>query len=29
VLVTHVRNGKLGETWLFPGDQYASDEFFA
>jgi hypothetical protein len=25
VLVTHVRNGKLGETWLFPGDQYASD----
>jgi uncharacterized protein len=29
VLVTHVRDGKLGETWLFPGDQYASDEFFA
>ena len=29
VLVTHVRNGKLGETWLFPGDQYASDEFLA
>ena len=29
VLVTHVRNGKLAETWLFPGDQYASDEFLA
>jgi uncharacterized protein len=29
VLVTHVGDGKLGETWLFPGDQYASDEFFA
>jgi hypothetical protein len=28
VLVTHVGNGRLGETWLFPGDQYASDEFF-
>jgi hypothetical protein len=27
VLVTHVRTGRLGETWLFPGDQYASDEF--
>jgi ketosteroid isomerase-like protein len=29
VLVTHVRNGKLGETWLFSGDQYAADEFLA
>jgi ketosteroid isomerase-like protein len=29
VLVTHVRNGKLEETWLFSGDQYAADEFLA
>ena len=29
VLVIHVRNGKLGETWLFSGDQYAADEFLA
>jgi uncharacterized protein len=29
VLVTHVRDGKLGETWLFSGDQYAADEFLA
>ena len=29
VLVSHVRNGKLAETWLYPGDQYAADEFFA
>ena len=29
VLVTHVRNGKLAETWLFSGDQYAADEFLA
>jgi hypothetical protein len=29
VLVTHVRNGKLGETWLFSGDQYAADEFLS
>jgi ketosteroid isomerase-like protein len=28
VLVSHVRNGKLAETWLYPGDQYAADEFF-
>jgi uncharacterized protein len=27
VLVTHVRDGKLGETWLFSGDQYAADAF--
>jgi hypothetical protein len=29
MLVTHVCNGKLGETWLFSGDQYAADEFLA
>jgi uncharacterized protein len=29
MLVSHVRNGKLAETWLYSGDQYAADEFFA
>jgi uncharacterized protein len=29
VLVTHVRNGKLAETWLYSGDQYAADDFLA
>jgi ketosteroid isomerase-like protein len=29
VLVTHDRNGKLAETWLLSGDQYAADEFLA
>jgi ketosteroid isomerase-like protein len=29
VLVSHVRDGRLAETWLFSGDQYAADEFLA
>jgi len=29
VLVIHVRNGKLAETWLLSDDQYAADEFFS
>jgi uncharacterized protein len=29
VLVTHVRNSKLEETWLFSGEQYAADEFLS
>jgi ketosteroid isomerase-like protein len=29
VLVIHIRNGKLAETWLSPGDQYAYDEFLS
>lgn len=29
VLVIHIRNGKLVETWLMSQDQYAADEFFA
>jgi uncharacterized protein len=29
VLVSHVRNGKFTEVWLFSEDQYASDEFLA
>jgi ketosteroid isomerase-like protein len=28
VLVFHIRNGKVAETWLHPTDQYAGDEFF-
>jgi ketosteroid isomerase-like protein len=29
VLVSHVRNGKLAETWQHSGDQYAADEFLS
>ena len=29
VLVQHMRNGKLVETWLLSDDQYAADEFFS
>ena len=29
VLVQHIRNGKLVETWLLSDDQYAADEFFS
>jgi hypothetical protein len=29
VLVSHVRNGKMVETWLLSDDQYAADEFFS
>jgi uncharacterized protein len=29
VLVSHVRNGKLVETWGFSEDQYALDEFLS
>ena len=29
VLVSHIRNGKLVESWLFSEDQYAADEFFS
>jgi uncharacterized protein len=28
VLVFHIRDGKISEFWLHPGDQYAGDEFF-
>ncbi len=29
VLVSHVRNGRLAETWTYFEDQYAGDEFLA
>ena len=29
VLVSHVRNGKLVETWQYSEDQYAADEFIS
>jgi len=29
VLVSHVRNGRLAETWQYFEDQYAGDEFLA
>jgi uncharacterized protein len=29
VLVFHIRDGKISEAWLHPGDQYAGDEFFS
>ncbi len=29
VLVSHVRNGKLTETWRYFEDQYAADEFLS
>jgi ketosteroid isomerase-like protein len=29
VLVFHIRNGKISEAWLHPGDEYAGDEFFS
>lgn len=29
VLVYHVRDGKVTETWLHPGDLYAGDEFWS
>ncbi len=27
VLVFHIRDGKVSEFWLHPGDQYAADQF--
>ncbi|MDP9224603.1 MAG: nuclear transport factor 2 family protein, partial [Actinomycetota bacterium] len=29
VQVFHIRNGKVTEQWLHPGDTYASDDFWA
>jgi ketosteroid isomerase-like protein len=29
VLVQHIRNGRLTETWQLSADQYAADEFLA
>ncbi len=29
VQVLHVQDGKVKESWLHPGDEYASDEFFS
>ena len=29
VLVNHVRNGRLTETWQHSEDQYAADEFLS
>ena len=29
VLIFHIRDGKISEAWLHPGDQYAGDEFFS
>ncbi len=29
VLVIHIRDGKLTETWLLSENQYAADEFFS
>ena len=29
MLVNHIRNGKLTETWLTSEDQYAADDFFS
>ena len=29
VLVQHIRNGRLAETWQLSADQYAADEFLA
>jgi ketosteroid isomerase-like protein len=29
VLVSHIRDGRLAETWQLSGDQYAADEFLA
>jgi ketosteroid isomerase-like protein len=29
VNVWHLKDGKVTEQWLHPGDQYASDEFFS
>jgi uncharacterized protein len=29
VLVIHIRDGKLTETWLMSENQYAADEFFS
>jgi uncharacterized protein len=29
VLVFHIRDGKISEAWLHPGDEYAGDEFFS
>jgi len=29
VLVFHIRDGKISEAWLHPGDQYAGDDFFS
>jgi ketosteroid isomerase-like protein len=28
VQLLHVREGKVTESWLYPGDQYATDEFW-
>lgn len=29
VVVFHIKNGKLSEAWLHPGDLYAGDDFFS
>jgi uncharacterized protein len=29
VQVLHLKDGKVTESWLHPGDQYAADQFFA
>jgi uncharacterized protein len=29
VLVSHVRNGKFTETWMYAEDQYVADEFLS
>jgi ketosteroid isomerase-like protein len=29
VLVQHIQDGKVTESWLHPGDQYAGDEFLS
>jgi len=28
VQIFHVKDGKVTETWFYPGDQYAADEFW-
>ena len=28
IQVFHVRDGKVTEQWLYPGDAYATDEFW-
>jgi ketosteroid isomerase-like protein len=29
IVLLHVKDGKIAEAWLHPGDQYAADEFWA
>ncbi len=29
LVVFHIKNGKITEAWLHPGDLYAGDEFFS